>query len=56
MMSIVVEAPGARQAHEQAKKLEGLLKSPLVKMAAEGEGIQLSGDGKPVVHAPQREV
>jgi len=55
VMSIAVEAANDRQAHECATKLMGLLKSPLVRMAAEGEGIRLSGDGKPVVHQPQRE-
>lgn len=55
MMGITVEAGGERQAYDQAKKLEELLKGPLVKMAVMGEGIQLSGDGRPVVHHPQRE-
>jgi len=55
-MSITVDARDDREAYEYAKKLAGLLKSPLVKMAVEGEGIRLSnGDGKPVVHQPQRE-
>ena len=52
MMSVVVEAPGNQQAHENAVKLLGLLKSPLVRMAVEGEGIRLSGDGQPTVHHP----
>lgn len=55
-MSITVEAGGERQARDQAKKLKELLKGPLVKMAVMGEGIQLSGDGSPVVHQPQREI
>lgn len=56
VMSVEVEARDDRQAHEYAKKLAGLLKSPLVKMAVEGEGIRLSGsDGRPIVHQPQRE-
>ena len=54
MMSMEVEATNDRQAHEYAKKLQGLLKSPMVRMALDGEGIQLSGDGKPIVHQPQR--
>jgi hypothetical protein len=54
-MSMAVEAPNDRQAHEYALKLAELLKSPLVKMAVSGEGIQLSGDGRPIVHQPQRE-
>lgn len=55
MMSILVEARNDRDALEQAKKLEALLKGPLVKMGIEGEGVRLSGDGNPVVHQPQRE-
>lgn len=54
LMSIEVEASGDRQAHEYATKLAELLKSPLVRMAVDGEGIRLSGDGRPVVHQPQR--
>jgi hypothetical protein len=55
-MSIEVEASDDRQAYEYATKLAGLLKSPLVKMAVEGEGIRLSGsNGHPIVHQPQRE-
>jgi hypothetical protein len=54
-MSIAIEARSDRQAHEQALKLEELLKGPLVKMGVEGAGVQLSGDGRPVVHQPQRE-
>lgn len=54
-MSIEVEAGDDRHAYEVAKKLDGLLKTPLVKMAVAGEGIRLSGgDGKPIVHQPQR--
>lgn len=56
-MSIEVNATGDRQAYEYAVKLNELLKTPLVRMAVEGEGIQLSGgDGRPIVHEPQREV
>ena len=55
LMSIAIEARSDRQAHEQALKLEELLKGPLVKMGVEGAGVQLSGDGRPVVHQPQRE-
>lgn len=55
-LSIAIDAPNYRHAHEQAEKLLELLKGPLVRMAVEGEGIRLSGDGRPVVHQPQREV
>jgi hypothetical protein len=52
-MSVAVEAQNDRQAREYAVKLSKLLKSPLVKMAVEGEGIRLAGgDGHPVVHQP----
>jgi len=54
-MSIEVEARDDRQAYEHATKLAELLKSPLVRMAVSGEGIQLSSDGKPIVYRPQRE-
>lgn len=55
VMSMAVEARNDRQAHEYALKLKELLKSPLVRMAVEGEGIRLADDGKPVVHQPQPE-
>jgi hypothetical protein len=55
-MGITVEARNDREARECALKLAELLKGPLVKMAVAGEGIQLSGDGRPVVHQPQREI
>ncbi len=55
MLSISVEAPNDRQAHECAVKLKELLEGPLVKMGVASAGIQLSGDGRPVVHQPQRE-
>ena len=53
-MSMEIEARDDRQAHECALKLQELLKSPLVRMAVASEKIQLSGDGNPVVHQPQR--
>ena len=57
MMSIAIEARSDKEAHEHAVKLGELLKSPLVKMAVEGDGIRLSsGDGRPVVHQPKREI
>jgi antitoxin (DNA-binding transcriptional repressor) of toxin-antitoxin stability system len=55
-MSIAVEARDDRQAYEYAVKLSELLKSPLVRMAVQGEEIQLSDDGRPIVHQPQREL
>ena len=55
-MSIEVEAREDREAYEYAKKLANLLKSPLVRMAVEGEGIRLANeDGRPVVYQPQYE-
>lgn len=55
-MSIEVDAQNDAEALRFAEKLAGLLKSPLVRMSVEGDGIRLSGDGHPVVHMPQREV
>jgi DMSO/TMAO reductase YedYZ molybdopterin-dependent catalytic subunit len=55
-MSIEVEASGDRQAYEHALKFAELLKSPLVRMAVEAEGVRLAApDGHPVVYQPQRE-
>lgn len=54
-MSIEVEARSDAEAYKFAEKLAGLLKSPMVRMAVDGEGIKLAGDGHPVVHMPQRE-
>ena len=54
LMSMEVEARDGRQAHEFALKLKELLKSPMVRMAVEADGIRLSGDGKPIVHEPRR--
>lgn len=51
-MSIEVDAAGSRQACEYAAKLGELLKSPLVRMAVEGEGVRLFEDGRPIVHEP----
>ncbi len=55
-MSIEVDAINDAEAYQYAEKLGGLLKSPLVRMAADNEGIKLAGDGCPVVHMPQREL
>ena len=56
LMHFVIEARDDREASDVAKKLSTLLKSPLVRMAIQGEGVQLAyGDGKPVVYAPTRE-
>jgi hypothetical protein len=54
IMSMEIDSRDDRQAHECAVKLQELLKSPLVRMAVAGEGIQLSGDGRPIVYEPQR--
>ena len=56
MMSIAVEAKNDKEAHDCALKLLELLKSPLVQMAVEGEGVRLSGGGRPIVHEPKREI
>ena len=55
-MSVEIEARSDREAYAHAKKLNELLKSPLVKMQLESEGIRLSGgDGRPTVYQPQRD-
>lgn len=54
MMSIGIEARDDREARQHALKLEELLRSPLVRMAVEGEGVRMDGDGQPIVHQPQR--
>jgi hypothetical protein len=56
MMHFIVETRDDRDTAEIAKKLSGLLKTSLVRLAIQGEGIKLAdGDGKPIVYAPQRE-
>jgi hypothetical protein len=55
-MHFVIEARDDRDAAEVAKKLDKLLKTPLVRIAIQGEDVQLAhGDGRPVVYAPTRE-
>ena len=53
-MSIEIDARNDQEAYEAALKLKGLLATPVVKMAVQSEGIQLSGNGRPIVHQPQR--
>jgi hypothetical protein len=56
LMHFVIESRDDQEAATIAKKLDGLLKTPLVRMAIQGEGVQLAhGDGRPVVYAPTRE-
>jgi len=56
LMHVVVEARGDQDALEVAKKLEKLLKEPMVRMAIKDEGIRLAhGDGRPLVYHPQRD-
>ena len=56
-MHVVIEARSDLDANAVAKKLEALLKTPMVRFAIKDEGIQLAGgDGQPVVYSPQREV
>lgn len=54
-MSIEVDASNDAEAYQYAEKLGALLKSPLVRMAVDNDGIKLAGDGHPIVHMPQRE-
>ena len=51
----IVVARDDAHAGELAKKMQALLKHPMVRMAIKDEGIPLAdGDGRPVVYAPQR--
>lgn len=52
-MSIEVRATDERQAREHAKKIGELLKSPLVKMAVEGKGVELANGGNLIVYQPR---
>ncbi len=52
-MSVELDASDDHEAHENALKLEKLLRDPMVRMAAHMQGVTLSGD--PVVHHPRRE-
>lgn len=55
-MHMIVETYDDRDAADIAKKLDKLLKTPMVRMAIDSEGIRLAyGDGRPVVYAPTRE-
>jgi hypothetical protein len=57
LMHVIIEARDDRDAAAVAKTLDKLLKTPLVRMAIDGEGIRLAhGDGRPVVYSPTREV
>lgn len=54
-MSVEIDTKDDREARAHAMKLAELLKSPIVRMQLESEGIRLSGgDGHPVVYQPQR--
>jgi len=56
LIHFIVDARDSQHASDEAKKLSELLKHPMVRMAIQGEGIQLAGgDGRPVVYAPQPE-
>ncbi len=56
LVHFVVETRDDRDAAGIAKKLNELLKSSLVRMAIQSEGIQLAhGDGRPVVYTPTRD-
>lgn len=52
-MSMEVDAADFNQAYEYALKMKELLRSPMVKMAVESNGVRLSGDGGIVVHEPE---
>ena len=56
LLHMIVETRDDLDATEISKKLESLLKTSLVRMAIESEGIHLAhGDGRPVVYRPTRE-
>ena len=56
VMSISVDAPSDEEARKAVKKLVAMLKSPMVRLAVEAEGIRLvGGNGEPTVQALQRE-
>ena len=56
LVHFIVEARDDRDAADVAKRLDKLLKTSLVRMAIESEGVKLAyGDGRPVVYAPTRE-
>jgi len=55
-MSVAVEAQNDAEAFRHAESLSELLKSPMVRMAVEGNGIQLAPGEQPTVHQPQREI
>lgn len=53
-LSLEVDARDDREALEYAKKLEGLLKTPLARATVRSAGIQLFDEGQPIVYHPQR--
>lgn len=53
LMEMTIEARTPQEATEHAVKLKELVKSPFVRLAIEGEGVRLVGDGQPVVFTPQ---
>lgn len=53
LMSVEISAADYPHAHADALKLLELFKSPIVRMAVQGQGIELVEDGRPVVHQPQ---
>jgi hypothetical protein len=54
-MSIAIDAGSDIEAQKSAVKITELLKSPFVKMAAEGENVRLAGDGRPVISHLKKE-
>lgn len=55
-VSIDVNARNYGHAFECAKKLDKLLKEPMLRMMLEGEGIQLFPEEQPIVHRPTGEI
>ena len=54
LVAIEVDAPSDAQARDWAVQLEDLMRDPILQLTLAGKGIQLSGDGHPVVYQPQR--
>jgi hypothetical protein len=52
LMAVTIEARTPQEAAAHAVKLKELVKSPIVRIALEGEGVRLS-NGEPVVYTPQ---
>ena len=56
LMHVMIDAPSDDHAMNQAIKLSGLLRHPMVRMAIKDEGVRLAGEnGEATVYRPQRD-